>query len=130
MQFVQIYHGTASVRATPEWESRPKEERKANYADYAALNQMENLKRGPPLGLPVNATTVRVQNGLTVTIEGPYLGPTQAVGGFYVVEAEDLHAAVAIASHIPQARMGGAVEVRPSAKYWCPAENREYVLAP
>ncbi len=45
-------------------------------------------------------------------------GAKGAVGGFYVVEAEDLAAALAIASRVPQARLGGAVEVRPSARYW------------
>jgi hypothetical protein len=119
MQFVLvIYHGTYPLPGTPGWESVSEEERKAAYADYAALNKMENVTPGPPLGLPENATTVRVENGATVTAKGPYLGAKGAVGGFGVVEAEDLDAAVAIASRIPQARMGGAVEVRPSAKYW------------
>jgi hypothetical protein len=119
MQFVLvIYHGTAPLPGSAEWESRSKEEQQEAYADYAALNKMENLTPGPPLGLPQNATTVRAENGSTVTTQGPWLGLTKAVGGFYVVEAEDLDAAVAIASRVPQARRGGAVEVRPSAKYW------------
>jgi hypothetical protein len=119
MQFVlMIYHGTYPLPGTPAWESVSEEEQKAAYADYAALNKMENVTPGPPLGLPENATTVRVENGSTVTTEGPYLGVKGAVGGFYVVEAEDLDAAVAIASRVPQARLGGAVEVRPSATYW------------
>jgi hypothetical protein len=119
MQFVlMIYHGNYPLPGTPEFESVSDEDQKAAYADYAALNAMENVTPGPPLGLPESATTVRVANGSTVTTEGPYLDVQGAVGGFYVVEAEDLDDAVAIASRIPQARMGGAVEVRPSAKYW------------
>jgi len=119
MQFVLvIYHGSAPLPGTPEAESVPEEEKNAAYADYAALNKMENVAGGPPLGLPENATTVRVENGSTVTTEGPYLDVKSAVGGFLVVEAEDLEAAVAIASRVPQARMGGAVEVRPSVQYW------------
>lgn len=94
------------------------EEQQAAYADYAALNKMENVTGCPPLGLPENATTVRVESGSAVTTEGPYLGVNGAVGGFLVVEAEDLDAAVAVASRVPQARMGGAVEVRPSVAYW------------
>jgi hypothetical protein len=118
MQFVLIiYHGTYPLPGTPERESLSEGEQKAAYADYATLNKMENMTPGPPLGLPENATTVRVENGSTVTTEGPYLGVKGAVGGFGVVEAEDLAAAVAIASRVPQARLGGAVEVRPSAKY-------------
>ena len=119
MQFVLlIYHGTYPLPGTPRWESVSEEEKKAAYADYNTLNNIENITPGPPLGLPENATTVRVENGSTVTTEGPYLDVKGAVGGFYVVEAEDLDAAVAIAARIPQARMGGAVEVRPCAKYW------------
>jgi len=111
MHFVLvIYNG--SERPVSE------EEKKAAYADYAALNNMENVTGCPPMGLPENATTVRVENGSAVTTEGPYLGVNGAVGGFLVVEAENLDAAVAVASHVPQARMGGAVEVRPSATYW------------
>ena len=79
---------------------------------------MENVTPGTPLGLPQDAATVRVENGSTITTQGPYLGVAGAVGGYYVVEADDVDAAIAIAARIPQARMGGAVEVRPSAKYW------------
>jgi hypothetical protein len=119
MQFVLlIYHGNYPLPRTPGWESLSEEEQKAAYADYNTLNKMENVTPIPPLGLPENATTVHVENGSTVTTEGPYLGVKGAVGGVGVVEAEDLAAAVAIAARIPQARMGGAVEVRPSAKYW------------
>jgi hypothetical protein len=75
MQFVLIiYHGTFPLPGTPESELLSEEERKAIYADYATLNEMENMTPGPPLGLPENATTVRVENGSTVTTEGPYLG--------------------------------------------------------
>jgi hypothetical protein len=113
-----IYHGTTPLPGTPEWESLSEEEQQEAYTDYAALNQMENLTPAPPLGLPANATTVRVENGSTITTDGPYADPEGAVGGFYVLEADDLDAAIEIASRIPQARRGGAVEVRPSERYW------------
>jgi hypothetical protein len=111
MQFVLvIYDG--GERSVSE------EEKTAAYADYAVLNSMENVSGCPPLGLPENATTVRVENGSAITTEGPYLDIKSAVSGFIVVEAEDLDAAVAVASRVPQARMGGAVEVRPSVTFW------------
>jgi hypothetical protein len=119
MRFVLvIYHGTTPLPGTPESESLSQEEKRAIYADFDALNKMENMTPGPPLGLAENATTVRVENGSTVTNDGPYLDVKGAVGGFGVLEAEDLDAAIAIASRVPQARLGGAVEVRPSEKYW------------
>ncbi|MCE7005364.1 YciI family protein [Kibdelosporangium philippinense] len=117
MQFVLvIHHGTFPLPGTPKAETITEEERKDVYAGWAAINKMDNVQGGPPLSLPQNAMTVRVQNGETITAEGTYQGTT--VGGFLLVEAEDLDAAIAIASSVPQARLGGAVEVRPSEKYW------------
>jgi hypothetical protein len=59
------------------------------------------------------ATTVRVQNGSTLTTDGPYADTKEVFGGYYVFEAGDLDEAVEVASRIPAARIGGAVEVRP-----------------
>lgn len=119
MQFVLvIYHGDYPLPGTPGWDALPQEDRDGAYASYAELNAMDNVSGVPPMGLPRNATTVRVANGSTVTADGPYVGLKGAVGGVLVVEAEDLDAAVAIAARVPQARLGGAVEVRPSETYW------------
>jgi hypothetical protein len=60
-----------------------------------------------------SATTVRVENGQTLLTAGPFVDAKEYLGGFYLVEADDLDAATAIAARIPAARMGGAVEVRP-----------------
>jgi hypothetical protein len=59
------------------------------------------------------ATTVRVENGQTLLTAGPFVDAKEYLGGFYLLEADDLDAATAIAARIPAARMGGAVEVRP-----------------
>ncbi|MFE0025673.1 YciI family protein [Amycolatopsis sp. NPDC059021] len=119
MQFVMvIYHGSYPLPGTPQAETVSAEDKKAAYADWAALSALENWKGAPPMGLPADATTVRVENGSAITSQGPYLDGENAVGGFAVVEAEDLDAAIALAARVPQARLGGAVEIRPSAKYW------------
>ena len=53
MQYVLlIYQGSTPLPNTPEWDTLPKEEQKAIYADYAALNQDSRITGGPPLGLP------------------------------------------------------------------------------
>jgi hypothetical protein len=120
MQFVlMIYQGTTPVPTAPErWATLSEAEQRAVYADYGRLNAMPEVTSGPPLGLPEAATTVRVVNGDVTTAEGPFAGVEHAVGGFVVVEADDLEAAVAIAAQIPPARLGGAIEVRPCATYW------------
>jgi len=118
-QFVLlIYQGTTPLPGTPEWDALPQAEQTAIYGDYAAINQTPGVSPGPPLGLPTDARTVRVKDGEIDAVPGSYLGPEGAVGGFMVFEAEDLDAAVALAARVPAARHGGAVEVRPAAKYW------------
>ncbi|CAN5301900.1 hypothetical protein BH18ACT12_BH18ACT12_13250 [soil metagenome] len=62
---------------------------------------------------PETATNVRVQDGKTLTTDGPFAETKEALGGYLVFEAEDLEAAIELASRIPAARMGGTVEVRP-----------------
>jgi hypothetical protein len=119
MQFVLlIYQGTTPLPNTPEWSTLSTDEQKAIYADYAALNEIPGLTPGLTLGLPENATTVRVENGAAVATEGPYVDDKRAVGGYLVLEAEDIDAAVAAAARIPAARHGGGIEVRPVATYW------------
>jgi len=119
MQFVLvIYHGDFPLPGSQGAADLSEEDRASVHADYATIGAMPNGRGAPPLGLPETATTVRVTDGSTVTTDGPHLGVRGAVGGFLTVEAEDLDAAVAIAARVPQARLGDAVEVRPSQKYW------------
>jgi hypothetical protein len=119
MQFVLlIYQGTTPLPNTPEWSSLSDDEQKAIYADYAALNEIPGLDPGLPLGLPEQAKTVRVQNGHTHTSDGPYVDTKGAVGGYLVLEADDLDAAIEVAARIPAARHGGGIEVRPVGTYW------------
>jgi hypothetical protein len=118
-QFVLvIYQGATPLPGTPEWEALPQEQQTRVYADYAAINQTPGLTGSPPMGLPADAHTVVVKDGSTDVRAGAYLGTDGAVGGFAVLEAEDLAAAIEVASRIPASRLGGAVEVRPVAKYW------------
>jgi hypothetical protein len=119
MQYVLlIYQGTTPLPNTPEWATLTDEEQRAVYADYAALNQLPNVTSGPPLGLPEDATTVRVDNGAAIATDGPYVDVKGAVAGYLVLEADDIDGAIEVAARIPAARLGGAIEVRPAAKYW------------
>ncbi len=66
---------------------------------------------------PETATTVRVEDGRTLTTDGPFVAVKEALGGYFVLEADDLDAAIEIAARVPAARLGGAVEVRPIAEW-------------
>jgi hypothetical protein len=119
MEFVlMIYQGTTPLPNTPEWDALSKDEQRKIYADYQAINEDTRITPGPPLGLPENAKTVRVDNGATHTNDGPYIDEKSAVGGTMVVEVDSVDDAIAIAAKVPAARLGGAVEIRPVAKYW------------
>jgi hypothetical protein len=114
-----VYQGSTPLPSSPEdWAELSDEEQQAVYADYAALNQDANVKPGLPLGLPAEARTITVRNGRTVAAEGPYLGVMGAIGGFFVLDAESMDAAVELAARVPAARHGGAVEIRPAETYW------------
>jgi hypothetical protein len=54
-----------------------------------------------------------VENGKTLTTDGPFVAVKEALGGYLFFEADNLDAAIALASGIPAARLGGGVEVRP-----------------
>src|SRR5215510_10072869 len=85
---------------------------------YAEVAATPGFQQNIPLGHPKQATTVRVRDGKTITSDGTVGGPTAAAGSVYVFEADDEGDAIALASRIPAARLGGAVEVRPIGQYW------------
>ena len=109
-----IYQGSALERQA----ALPEDEQKQVYADYQGINQTPGVTPGLPMGLPENATTVRVERGETVTTDGPFVGMHEAIGGWFILEADDLDAAIQVAARVPAARYGGAVEIRASEVYW------------
>jgi hypothetical protein len=111
---ILIYHGTAPVPGTEAWDQLSPEEQGQIYADYRALNETPGFIPGTvQMDSPETATTVRVQGGQTLTTDGPFPELKEAIGGYCFYEADDLDAAIELASKVPAARLGGAVEVRP-----------------
>jgi hypothetical protein len=109
-----INQGDAPTPRSPEdWARLSEEEQKAVFADYQAVNETPGVTPGRWLDAPEMATTVRVQDGKTLTTDGPFATVKEALGGYLFFEADDLDAAIELASRIPAARLGGAVEVRP-----------------
>jgi hypothetical protein len=109
-----IHQGDAPTPRSPEeWARLSEDEQKAVYADYRAVNETPGVSPGLQLDSPETATTVRVEDGKTLTTDGPFVTIKEALGGWLVFEAEDLDTAIELAARIPAARMGGAIEVRP-----------------
>ena len=95
------------------WDALSEDEQKAIYGEYTAVSETPGIVGGSQLGPADTATTVRVQDGSTLTTDGPFAETKEALGGFFLFEADNLDDATALAARIPAARMGGAVEVRP-----------------
>jgi hypothetical protein len=109
-----IHQGTAPTPRDQEaWGRLSEDEQKAVYADYKAVTETPGVTPGLQLQGPEAATTVRVEDGKTLTTDGPFVSTKEALGGWLTFEADDLDAAIELASRIPAARMGGGVEVRP-----------------
>jgi len=108
-----IHQGSTPLPGSEEWERLSDEEKAAVYASYKAINETPGVTPGQQMRAPETATTVRVRDGGTLATDGPFAELKDAVGGYLFYEADDLDAAIELASQIPAARMGGAVEVRP-----------------
>jgi hypothetical protein len=108
-----IHQGDTPLPGTEDWGRLSEEEQKAVYADYQAVNETPGVTPGLWMEPPETATTVRVQDGKTLTTDGPFVAVKEALGGYLFFEADDLDAAIELAARIPAARLGGAVEVRP-----------------
>jgi hypothetical protein len=108
-----IYQGTTPTPGTDAWEDLSEEQRGEVYAAYQAVNETPGFTPGLRMQGPETATTVRVQDARTLTTDGPFVEIKEAVGGYCFLDADDLDAAIELASRIPAARTGGAIEVRP-----------------
>ena len=102
-----IHHGDTN------WEALSEEEQARLPDDYQAINATPGVTPGVWMESPEAATTVRVQDGRTLTTDGPFVAVKEALGGYLFYEADDLDAAIELAARIPAARLGGAIEIRP-----------------
>jgi hypothetical protein len=102
-----------SNEARDAYEALPEAEQQAIMGEYFALSELPVTQGGAQLQPGATATTVRVDNGRTLLTDGPYAETKEVLGGFYLIDVDDLDAALDFASKVPAARMGGLVEVRP-----------------
>ncbi|RDI49361.1 YciI family protein [Nocardia mexicana] len=91
-------------------------EQEAISAEYLAIRSDPRVVGGAHLGPAHTASTVRVQDGDALVTDGPFADTKEVFGGYYLLEADDLDAAIEIAVKVPAARLGGSVEIRPIVK--------------
>ena len=105
-----IYREEAGMQAMSEPD---RTQTMAAYGAYTqAMMQSGTFVDGGRLRPSNAATTVRVANGKTEVLNGPYAETREQLGGYYMIEAADLDAALSWAARCPGAS-GGAIEVRP-----------------
>ena len=118
MQYMALIYADESG-----WDGVSEEERASVYARYQELADDARaagvMKGGDELGPTRDATTVRVRDGQTLVVDGPYAEAKEALGGYFLFECDTIDEAVDWAARIPAAEHG-AVEVRPV--YLDPAE--------
>lgn len=103
-----IYSEPAPADAPP-----PSPEEMKGWFDYDDLLKDKGVYvDGAPLHGVESATTIRVRDGETITTDGPFAETKEVLGGFYIIDAEDLDQANEFASHCPGA-FYGSIEVRP-----------------
>ncbi len=99
-----------------EENSLSESERAQCYQDSAAyamkLHQSGQYLQAAPLYPTTMATSVRVREGRRLVTDGPFAETREQLGGFFLIEAENLDQAIRIAGEIPAGRWG-AVEIRP-----------------
>ena len=99
---------------------RPEAENQQIYKEYMSftedLTKSGKNKGGNALEPTTTATTIRVRNGKTTVADGPFAETKEQLGGYYIVEANDIDEAISIAARIPGSKHG-SIEVRPIMKF-------------
>jgi hypothetical protein len=78
-----------------------------------AIVRSGHYRAGGQLQPTSTSTTVREKNGKLISTDGPFAETKEQLGGYHLIECNDLDEALSIAGRIPTLRVGGAVEVRP-----------------
>jgi hypothetical protein len=111
MKYMLLIHGNEANQQAASKEAAG--QMLAAYGAYTeAMTKAGVYVDGNRLRPTASATTVRVANGKTNVLDGPYVETKEQLGGYYVIEAPDLDAAVSWAARCPGAAYG-TIEVRP-----------------
>ena len=112
MRYILLIHDDEAT-----WAAMSEEERNQLFKEYMEfgdeLQQRGALRGGDQLQPTSAATTVRVKDGKTLTTDGPFAETKEQLGGYYVIECENLDQAIEAAAMVPSTKVGGVIEVRP-----------------
>ena len=102
------------------WNQMTKEQQQQGYAAYMAYTEAlkkANIYVGSNRLQPIaTATTVRLVDGKSQVLDGPYVDTKEQLGGYYLINAKDLNDAIQVAAKIPSSRIG-SIEVRPIQEF-------------
>ena len=96
------------------YEAATEEQREALRNEYGsvAAGWGEAMQAGDELAASSSATTVRIRGDEQLVTDGPFAETKEQLGGYFIVDVEDLDTAIALAAQLPGAR-SGSIEVRP-----------------
>jgi hypothetical protein len=90
-----------------------REQRQALTAEYVKVGDDPRIRGGVKLKPVETATTVPVHDGEMLITDGPFPDTKEVFGGYFLLEADTLDAALEVAARLPATRLSGSVEVRP-----------------
>ena len=109
-----------------DWTGLSEAERQKIYGEYrdliGELSSSGQYLAGDQLQLAATGRSVRVRSGKQMVTDGPFAETREQIGGFFMIEANDLEQATSIAARIPSARTG-VIEVRPVVEESAGAAN-------
>ena len=108
MKYLLLIYGAESCWTEQEREDCMRE----SIAISAEWRAQGKLIASAPLHSVTTATSIRVRDGKTLVTDGPFAETTEQLGGYYLLDVENLDEAMEIASRLPPAKLG-TVEIRP-----------------
>lgn len=108
MRYALLAYSNVEVR-----DRTPAQERRRINAGIAEVLARPSVAGWLRLQDVESATTVRYERGRTLLSDGPFVDSKDFLGGFIVVEAENLDGALAVAGELQELRAAGAIEIRP-----------------
>jgi hypothetical protein len=108
LRYALLIYGNSEVR-----DRMPEDQRRRINAEVAEVLARPNVTGWLRLQNVESATTMRYEQGRTLLTDGPFLDSKDFLGGFIVVEADNLDGALAVAGELQELRAADAIEIRP-----------------